>query len=222
MRLLIVGEGATEVGAGSWQTAVHAGNVAMREAGGVVTALVARVLGRELERPMALCRDRLKGSLEDKVLAAVRHARLAGLDAVVFVHDADRRRSLIAMKLEKGRAKTLARIPGARVVTGVAVETTEAWTLGARRAIAAVVGDSVDVIAELVPSDVETLSPKSGKPARASKALVELLAARANLSHIEFVEAVAAATDPAELRERCPEGFAPFAAAVEGEFGEAG
>jgi hypothetical protein len=218
MRVLFVGEGATDIGHGS-PARRRAGPPPVPVAGGVVTELAQRVLDGQLDRPCALARDRFPGRLDKKVLAAALRAKAGAFDALVFVHDADRHGPRVEKRLRAGSVLASKRCPELAVVVAVAIETVEAWTLGARGALADVLDLDEKSIAELVPRDVETLSSNSQKPKRNSKTLVRLLAARARMGHLEFVEEVARRTNPGELEVCCPKGFAPFAEGLRSKIG---
>ena len=108
------------------------------------------------------------------------------------------------------------------IACGVAVRSIEAWTLGARQALAEVLGTTVQELRRACPSIApEELYEGSGKQEHRPKALLDALANR--FGHrgdsLELREQVAAQADIAELVMNCPEGFAPFVAALRTAFG---
>lgn len=85
-------------------------------------------------------------------------------------------------------------------------------------------GTTAQEVRRACPSgQVETLYEGSGKQDRQPKALLDDLARR--FAHrpdsLELREEVAECTDIGELATSCPEGFAPFAAALRAGFGPA-
>jgi hypothetical protein len=107
---------------------------------------------------------------------------------------------------------------------GLAIKSIEAWTLGARQALAQELGVELEVLSKQYPSkDVEELSERSQKPDYQPK---RLLGRIAQLKHrsatTEFRQAVAERTNVAELKAACPKGFAPFAKELLAAFGSHG
>ena len=101
----------------------------------------------------------------------------------------------------------------------MAIESIEAWTLGATTALAERLGLPLGNIKKKLPKPVETLYQSSGKREHRPK---DLIAAIAELAHqrdsLELREAVAEQTDLQELERTCPEGFGRFAADLRRRF----
>jgi hypothetical protein len=110
---------------------------------------------------------------------------------------------------------------GGTAVGGVAVNSIEAWTLGAPTALASVLGTTPGRLAkEYPPGRVERLYENSDDAAKRPKALLMRLARdiAGRADGIQLRRDVASATDLAELERHCPDGFAPFAAALRAGF----
>jgi hypothetical protein len=108
-----------------------------------------------------------------------------------------------------------------RAACGVAVESIEAWTLGAPEAIAAVLGEEPATIrVHYKPHHAESFYQHSGKPEHRPK---DLLGSLAQLGYrkpdAEFREEVALHTDVDALAAVCPRGFKPFAERLRAAFG---
>ncbi|MCB9622305.1 MAG: hypothetical protein H6721_20645 [Sandaracinus sp.] len=142
MKLLIAGEGVTELGELAHEPQYRDGRM------GVVPVLVSRVLeGVDYEITDAVVWSRLAHQRPGKrggpyrvgvrgrgervnVLGLVLRASEENLDAVVFVRDRDRsaeRQQVLEDALEEARRE----FPSVRTVGGVAVEAIEAWALAA-------------------------------------------------------------------------------------------
>jgi len=109
-----------------------------------------------------------------------------------------------------------------RVAYGIAVESVEAWTLGAPKALA----DALDVPEKAVRAAyprvaVEALYQHSGVPEHRSKDLLERIAALAHQGPGQALRvAVAERTDIDALERACPSGFAPIAASLRTVFAQ--
>lgn len=191
-------------------------------AGGVVATLARRVVPAIAGDSPALRWTELsrfhpsarKSGLEAKVAAAILISqRRLGLAGTICVVDRDGDTDRLAA-LRAGRERGLASAaPGHAVVCGVAVESIEAWTLGARAALATELGLEISALSSHLPSDIEALREQSGKQEKRPKALLQRLAGLVHRQDGEALRtAVAERTDLQELIRRCPQGFAPFAA----------
>ena len=100
-----------------------------------------------------------------------------------------------------------------RIAWGLAIESIEAWTLGAPDAIAEELGVTAEAVNQLYPRGihVEDLFEGSGKEHHRPKKLLERIA---QLKHrqdsTDFRQAIAERTDVTALEQACPQGFAPF------------
>lgn len=230
MTVLFVGEGECEVGSPPHEEQQGAGRARQRRpttiyaagdaypAGGVLPVLAQKIIPRIAEGALALRWREItrlsplkKSGLDAKAKAAVLLARRHGCKGLVLVVDNDGKDD--EDRLEKLKeCKPLA--AGQPVVAcGLAVQSIEAWTLGAPEAIATVLGVGVGTVRKEYPGPhVETLLENSGKEEQRPKGLVSRLA---QLGHredtIEFRREVAEQTDIAALERACPAGFAPFA-----------
>lgn len=229
MRVLLVGEGKHDVGAAGADTQAPPDQ---RKMGGVVGTLVRKQCPAiAADSPARLWREIPRygrgwpgkphgyaGKVAAAIILAERTLRTDGIICVLDRDGEDQR----AGEMEQGRQRGQEQVrPGFRVVCGLAVESIEAWTLGAKSALAEELGLPVGALAKLYPPGVgiEELSEKSQKSERRPKALLEKLASRANRRDgSELREAVAERSDFAELAKNCPSGFAGFATALRAVF----
>lgn len=164
-----------------------------------------------------------KKGYQAKVAAAILVSqRKYHLDGTICVADRDRDADrLAAMQAGRERGLALVSAPHA-VVCAVAVESIEAWTLGARSALSSELRLSARQLGEMLPSDVESLTEQSGKPEKQPKRLLAELAAQASLHDCADLRArIAEKTDVNELSGACRQGFAPFAAELRKTFARA-
>jgi hypothetical protein len=216
MKLLFVGDGPHDVGHDPLQQDVFA-------ASGVIPTLVRRVGVAVDADSKATWWRRLtrfsKKGLEGKVRAALLIAeRKHGCQGVVLVADNDAKDHEHRLEtLERGAAE--ARLP---VVCGLAVQSIEAWTLGAPTAIAQELGVKVEQVREQYPSrSVEELHEHSGKEELRPKVLLQRLALLGHRDDCaEFRQAVAERTIVPELEESCPRGFKPFVKELRSRLGD--
>jgi hypothetical protein len=215
-RVLFIGDGKHDVGAPEWPTdepfpervaAIDRENsVAMNWAHPRLVRFVVGRAGKTKGYPAKLRAAQLQ--IERGMLA---------VDGIVGVVDEDNdpgRRDLP----EVGRGLATEQCP---IVCGVAVRSIEAWTIGATKALAEVLGVGVDDLRRACPSvHVEELYDSSGKPELRSKTLLQKLAGLGKTSDsLQLREDVAQRTDPTGLCEACPSGFAPFAERLRTTFG---
>jgi len=224
-RVLFIGDGKHDIGKPEWPT-----DDAF-PARGVVPLLAERIAA--IDRPHSVAMhwahpklarfspDRMKTrGYEAKLRAAHLQVKRGVLpvEGIVCVVDEDKkpgRRQLPGEALEL----TTERCP---IACGVAVRSIEAWTLGARQALADVLGIKAQELRRACPSGpIEELYEGSDKQERRPKALMEALARRFGhrRDSLELREEVAERTDIAELSAACPEGFAPFTGALRAAFG---
>lgn len=222
MRLLLVSEGALDVGA-----AARGGSAAEHDGGdeprGAVSVLARRILekqfGRELHDWEIECDvlPRVHRASESvsgyprKVHLAIEEAKIRGCSSVAVVVDRDRTEGGSRLgQLREGRdlAEQRDNPLAYKTALGVAVETVEAWLLADERALNEAL--ALDPKAPAIPSPealgggprtethpknvLRKLIQRSGA---ASKAPYDDIAERARLDVVE---------------RRCPIGFAPFAA----------
>jgi hypothetical protein len=219
VKVLFVGEGSHDIG----ESSPTPGNP--RPARGTAPALARRIwpaispeslsiAWREIHRFRSPGHGRPGRGYANKVIAAVLLSeRKFGCKATIAVADRDGKQEREVELLDGAeRARSVAQYHP--VVWGIAVESIEAWTLGAVDAIAEVLGIDVQLVKEEFPSgvNVEKLKEQSGKPDHRPKPLLERIA---DLGHrqpsTEFRAAVAERTDIAVLERACPMGFQPFA-----------
>jgi hypothetical protein len=224
MKVLFVGEGKHDIGP-------PASGFGPRPAGGVVPVLARKVCPGVIDEACQALAwaelqrfgpTRKRMDFAAKVAAAILvSARRFGCAGLVCVRDQDRQEDRLA-ELRKASEEGLRKLGSAHpVVCGVAVESVEAWTLGAAQALAAELELDLDVVRKQYPkADVESLHENSGKAEHRPKALLERLA---QLKHradtTAFREAVAERTDVAILMNACPKGFKPFAEELLAVFG---
>lgn len=232
MKVLFVGEGNHDIGPSGDEEAARRGVHAAegRAARGVVTGLVCKVvphLDQSASRALAwrevelYSGDRRPG-LDRKVKAAALIARRRfGLDALVCVYDRDGTR--FASRLDD-MARGAAEVTVLPVVCGLAVESIEAWTLGACEALAEELGlDVAKLRRHYDPAQVEAFLPNSGKAEKQPKAILERVAAEAHREpDLALREAVADRTDVEALARRCPEGFGKFREQLKKKLGPSG
>jgi hypothetical protein len=160
------------------------------------------------EIPVLNLEKKHKG-LAAKVGSAIILACKHGCAGTVCVADNDDDDGRLA-RLEQGMT---AAPDSHAIVCGVAVQSIEAWTLGAPEALAQVLGVEVALVQQTYKvRDVEEFKKSSGKADKRSKDLLEKIAAlKHQTDSTEFRETVASYTDVALLQQRCPTGFRPFA-----------
>ena len=218
MKVLFVGEGSDDIGRAEFATRP-------RPAAGAVPTLAKRVVPEIGNDSLAIpwqhitrfSKDRDKATgYAAKVRAAVKIAEMYGCEATVCVPDRDRDPRRIEQLI---RGAEESRSESHPIVTGIAIESVEAWTLGARTALKEMLGVSDTELDQLYrASRVERYYNNSGDATKRAKRILERVAALANRSaSSEFREEVAELTDPQELERSCPEGFAPFAVALRSE-----
>ncbi|MCL4207022.1 MAG: hypothetical protein KJ000_31450 [Pirellulaceae bacterium] len=223
MRVLLIGEGSHDIGPPTFDPQP-------RPAAGVVSTLARRVSPAISKDSLALAWTEIsnldpkkrKRGLDAKVeTAIVLSAMKYGLDGTVCVADQDRDATrLSTMEEGQSRGLNLVRQPHA-AACGVAVESIEAWTLGAPEAIALVLGtDAAVVQSHYRLRDVESFYQHSGKSDHRPKDILGRIAAAKHWKDSsEFRSAVAEHTDVAALKQTCPRGFRPFAEKLSAAFG---
>ncbi|MEP7120821.1 MAG: hypothetical protein ABJE95_07930 [Byssovorax sp.] len=151
---------------------------------------------------------------EGKVAAAMLvSSRKFGCAGTVCVSDQDGDSDRLGALL-RGKQGGVAQVRTSHAIAvGVAVESIEAWTLGAPEAVAEELDVHVSRVRAVLPGKhVESLRESSGKEEHRPKPLIGRLAALAHREDsTEMRCAVAARTDVTLLRSACPEGFDRFA-----------
>ena len=222
MKVLFVGEGPHDIGISGKspnqpRTATSVLSVLARKAAPSIDSTTAAI--RWADIVLLGKRDKKRG-LPAKVSAAIVLSFTKGFGGIALVHDRDRDDGRLPM-MEAGRQAAEQQVGQEHMsVCAVAVESIEAWTLGAPTALAAELGVAVkDINDSYNPHRVEELYENSDKEEKRPKTL---LAKIAELAHRQpdtpFRIAVAERTDLDELRRHCPQGFAPFAEAVAKSF----
>lgn len=213
MRMLVVSEGKLDVG----------GDAEL----GPVTVLVRRMieatLGRDLRpneiegEPMPrLNTVRLGKGRETRLRTALRAAEANGKDCVAFVIDRDghansgRRDALRAARSEIEQSGGALGALAERTAIGVAVETVEAWLLADEGALNAALAPTRPIDRH---KDPEALSGGPKDPKHPKVVLSECIArATHDRDQRGHYEAIALEARLELIEERCPNGFAPFAA----------
>lgn len=226
MRLLFLGEGRTDVGDEDHPANGGPYPEHWRVVGAVVPVLVRKMLEAVVRRtlPFATC-SRLfahvhRGGFRRKVRLSVVRADRERFDAVVAVMDNDRepghqRLKLLRAGREDARLQDEAPIPCA---VGVAVEAIEAWLLDPVAA-----RDGLGL--ESAPTQPKSPESLAGRPGEANHPKTVFRGWLAQTPRDRFraiteaMAAVAESTDVADLEERCPRGFKPFADDVRGQLG---
>lgn len=137
---------------------------------------------------------------EKRCIRWMLEAEKRGYDAIVLLVDRDGVESRIP-EVEAAQASPLASI---RRALGVAVETFDAWMLADQVALSEVFQSTV----QRQPDPESITNPKA-----TFRRLVQVAQREDSLS--EHYAAICAVVDLAELKSRCPRGFAPFAERVQ-------
>jgi hypothetical protein len=223
VKVLFIGEGNHDIGPAGDRWAEP------RPATGVIPILARRLCNtidatsialawREISRFSPQARKGFEAKVSAAMLLAARRFDCAGTVCVTDRDgDADR---LPAMHRGKQRGLSMLVAPHL-VAVGVAVESIEAWTLGAPTALAEELGVPVERVRSAMPKKhVESLRETSERDDARPKAATERMAALAGRSDsTAFRSAVAERSAPAEVEAACPEGFAPFARELRTSFG---
>lgn len=209
MRILVVGEGKSELG---------------DEPPGPLAQIVHTLLGEpancEFTRQTFAGLPKVHAGLPHKGSGNSRKVKVAlikaadeGYDALVLVHDRDRDIKMAREMLEApDSARTEAptyRYPPAAV--GIAIETFDAWMLADERALSKVLEQTIQT-----QSDPEKLAGKKDT-GRHPKDVMEQLVAQSEAGYAVFWKAyptIAAEIDIATLERKCPDGFGAFAEKV--------
>jgi hypothetical protein len=222
MKLLFVGEGATDIGSPGFANPP-------RRATGVLFILSRKVcpsidsecLAVFLQELVILNREKRGNIYAARVAKAMVLAAAHGCSGTVFVVDRDNDEDRLK-NLEEGIGRGLAAlgVPH-RAVVGVAIKTIEAWMLGTPSALAAALQIAVaEITREYNPHAVEDMHPRSGKPEKQSDRLLASIAEIGyRVDSTAFREEIAELANIDELERHCKEGFKPFADKLRGAFG---
>jgi len=223
MRVLFIGEGPHDIGPQPFAPKP-------RPASGTVPTLSRRVCPAISEDSLALAwkeipildnRQAGKGlgaKVERAIVLSAERFELAGTICVV---DQDRDRDRLPV-MEQGKQQGLRAVRQSHAVAcGVAVESIEAWTIGAPEAIADVLGvTTADVQAHYRLRDVESFYQRSGKPEHRPKDILKRILERNHeTGNVAFRTDVAVRTDTETLARNCPKGFKPFSEKLRAAFG---
>jgi hypothetical protein len=229
-KVLLVGEGASDIGD------IARRHSEGREPEGFLQPLLRKMVGGQVElelegrRIAYLPRDPRKKSRAGRLQAenaarALALASVFGMNALVLAFDVDKtpgetptrvegRRRLrdLRASAERGFAQVREDDPAAAdIYTALAVplRMIEAWALGDRAALAALLGVAPKELRYGTPEGLwgDEADEDADHPKRIWRRLTKECP-------IEFAE-IGAAADPEALREACPDSFAPFAADVE-------
>ncbi len=222
MKVLFVGEGPHDIGVSGKspnqpRMATSVVSVLARKAAPTIDPATAAIRWADI---VLLGKRSKKRGLQAKVSAAIVLSFSKGFHGIALIHDRDKDEARLAL-MEAGKVDGDQQVdPGHKSVCAVAVESIEAWILGAPSALASELGKSIkDVTDHYKPHRVEELYENSAKVERRPKVL---LAKIAELAHRQadtpFRIAVAEKTDIDELKQHCPEGFKPFAEALAKSF----
>jgi hypothetical protein len=215
VKVLFVGEGKHDIGPAEFGAPSGDG----RPPRGVVPALAARAVpavdlasSRTLSwRDIPLLSREKRTGLDRKVKGAALVARRRlGCVALVCVHDRDGQRNASRLEsMRRGANEASEHLP---VVCALAVESIEAWTLGAPGALADELGLEPSTLRRHYdPGRVEVLHEGIGKAEKQPKALLEQIASEVHRRDgLDLRESVAAKTNVDELTRNCPEGFGVF------------
>jgi hypothetical protein len=223
VKVLFIGEGNHDIGPAGERWGEP------RPAAGVVPGLARRVCGAISAESVALAwreiarfSPRVGKGFEAKVAAALLlAARRFDCAGTVCVADRDGDEDrLPAMRRGKQQGLDALGVAHAAAV-GVAVESIEAWTLGAPTALAEELGMPVGRVRSALPrKHVEALRESSEREDYRPKAALERIAALAGRDGGTALRcAVAERSSPEEVEASCPEGFAPFARELRESFG---
>jgi hypothetical protein len=168
--------------------------------------------------PGKFSKDRLLKTrgLDAKAARAVVEADRSGFSATVIVVDADEAPENAVELLAEGAAEGRSRLDRPHgFACGLAVQSIEAWTLGAPGALARVLRAALGQLTrEYNPSKAESFSNTSPDDKNGWKLLERITSHAHRADCTEFREEVARETDIAELSRNCPQGFVPFAGQV--------
>jgi hypothetical protein len=211
VKILFVGEGSGDIG-----KAEH--ELSPRPAGGAVATLARKACPKISPDSIAIqwinikrYSPKSKKGLAGKVAAAMLLAHKFGCEGTICVADKDRDNDRLSA-MEEGIVRGQNALGAHPALCAVAVESVEAWTLGAPEAIADVIGVPARDVRHLYPHPrVEELFERSGKEEHRPKSLLSRILALGNSDDsTQLREDVAERTDIEELLKACPEGFRPF------------
>ena len=178
------------------------------EEGGALETLVCRVATVPLELTFRRSNDsrirthRGKGAgMFKRALAWMREAQRKGCDAIILVIDEDGHRDRRGQFDEAQDSEYFS----VKRALGIAVRTFDAWMIADEKALSTVIGANVDR-----QSDPE----RNTAPKETCAGI--LTAHDSPMSQTEFYAGLAEVIDIDLLEDRCPKGFAPFAARLRG------
>ena len=222
MKILFVGEGPHELGAAQLGYGPHSATGPVP----VLTRRICPLLRQEhlgirsaqiglfsLNRKQ-LDRDIRKSGYQTKAKRAVLLSEIAfKCNGTICIADADTAPKDCLEQMRQGQTEGLEAVGGRHAAAcGVAFQSVDAWTLGARKALAAELGTTEEMLRQYYPpKHIEELSNQSGKEEHQPKAiLVKIAAAHGRVANTDFRTAVAEQTEIEELEKECPKGFKPF------------
>jgi hypothetical protein len=223
MKVLFVGEGQTDIGSPDFAQAPRRATgvlyILSRKVCPAIDAECLAIYWREL----TILRGEKKGNIyAARVATAIALANRHGCEGVVVVVDREMTKENRTEEMEIGvsRGQLATGFPHP-TVCGEAILSIEAWMLGSPLALATTLKlDTEKILCEYKPAQVEDFNPRSGKPEKHSKNLIEKIAAKANRDDgTAFREEVAENMDIDELCRNCKNGFKPFADRLRAAFG---
>jgi hypothetical protein len=222
MKVLFVGDGKHDIGKKEYDPTPRLGGGTVGTLALIICPAITESIAlawREISRFNPACKHGYAAKVSAAIVAS---SKRYGCDGTVCVVDHDRDPSRLP-EMKKGQARGLQLVgDDHRVACGVAVESIEAWTLGARKSIAEELGQNEEDIRSIYPSGVhvEHLYENSGKEEHRPRAILKRIA---KIGHrepdLEFREAVARRTDVQQLEKECPKGFKPFVDELRVAFG---
>jgi hypothetical protein len=223
LKILFVGEGSHELGAAQ-------PGYGPRPATGPVPVLARRIcpllrqvhlgirwaeIGLFSLNRKQLDRDIRKSGYQTKAKRAVLLSAIAfKCNGTICIADADTAPKDCLEQIRQGQTEGLETVGGHHgAACGVAFQSIDAWTLGARTALAVVLGVTVEALRQYYPAKhIEELTNQSGKEEHRPKAILEQIASsHGRPADTDFRTAVAERTEIEELEKECPKGFKPFA-----------
>lgn len=219
MKLLLVSEGPLDIGTGRGAADAKGTGDERRGAVGVlVRRLLEEKLGRDLHEweiesdvlPRVHARSEDVSGYERKVCLAIREAGIRGCSSVAIVVDRDRTEGgarLAALRAGRSMAERQGQPLALKTALGVAIETVEAWLLADEKALNEALAPDPPVSTLASPERLNG-GPHTDKH---PKVVFRTIVGRARAGTSTPYDDVAACVRLDILKQRCSDGFAPFA-----------